>query len=175
VRKSLIAATVVLFGLGFAQVTKAGSETQTLPQYNGTGSYTDPGPYQPTTVVGTFDILSGDTSLVISGTFGNSTISSSAGVDLYLGSILVATCVEFASCWDSGAPWSDTLTSTEIGDLGTGIVDFSATQTSEYTIRLGDTTLVQGTPVTTPEPSSLLLLGSSLLMAAGMMKRKIHS
>lgn len=150
---------------------------QTISPYTGS-YYSDPGPYQPPTVVGTFDILAGDSSITISGTFGIPTDPSSAGVDLYLGNLLVASCVEFDPCYSSLTPFSDTLTSVEIASLGTGIVDFTAVQTSQFVIQLGETTLDQvqsQCPPTVPEPSSLWLMGTGLLGCAGMLRRKLSA
>jgi hypothetical protein len=93
-------------GLGHAD------SISTLPEFNGP-EFVDPGPYLPPTVVGNFMILPGDTAITISGTFGNSLTGSTAGVDLYLGSILVAQCVQFTPCYNNltkiATPWSTTL------------------------------------------------------------------
>jgi hypothetical protein len=65
-RKSLMAVAVLLFSMSFSQAALA-DDIQTLGEYSGTGIFPDPGPYQPPTVVGTFTIDPGDTSLMISG------------------------------------------------------------------------------------------------------------
>lgn len=144
-------------------------DIQTIGQFNGTSQVNDPGPF-PTYTVGTFTIDPGDTSITISGSFGNSTVSSSAGTDVYLGNILVAQCVEFTACYNGTVNWSDTLTLAQISALGTGPVNLTAVQTSQFVVRMGDTTLDQ---VATPEPSSIFLLGTSLLGLGGAVRRKI--
>jgi PEP-CTERM motif len=145
---------------------------QTIGEYSGTGTFNDPGPYQPSTIVGTFTILPGDSAITISGTFGNSASNSSAGVNLFLGNILVAQCVEFAACYTSTTPFSDTLTAGQIASLGTGTVNFTAVETSQFVIRLGTTTLDQ-VPSTVPEPSTFALLGTGILGCVGAVRRKL--
>jgi hypothetical protein len=64
--------------------TSGGPVTESLAEFNGFNSYNDPGPYE-NDLVGLFFIPVDATSAVISGTFGNSQASSSAGVNLCLG------------------------------------------------------------------------------------------
>jgi hypothetical protein len=124
--------------------------------------------------VGTFVIDPTATAITISGTFGNSFAPSSSGVDLFLGSILVSQCVAFATCYNNIEPWSTTLTPAQIALLGAGTVNFTAVQTSQFYIRLGETTLTQITASPVPEPSTLLLLATGGLAAAGSMRRRLR-
>jgi hypothetical protein len=66
--------------------TLGGPVVETLGEFSGFASHNDPGPYE-TDLVGTFFIPLDATSATISGTFGNSAVSSSAGTDLWLGTV----------------------------------------------------------------------------------------
>jgi hypothetical protein len=153
---------LVIALLTILPVAAKADNIQTIGEYSG-NYHLDPGPYDPLTVVGTFNILAGDASATISGFFGNSVVPNSSGVDVYLGSILVAQCIEGPGACYTGSTstmWSYTLTGAQLASLGTGFVDLSALQTSQYVVRLGMTTLDQ---VPAPEPTSLMLLGISTI------------
>ena len=56
--------------------------------------------------------------------------------------IMVGQCVEYSTCWTNGASWSDSLSGTQLSDLGLGSsVPFIVAETSGYVIRLGMTTM----------------------------------
>lgn len=146
--------------------------TSTLPEYNFDGSPPFPAPQN---LVGIFSytIASNETivSAVISGTFGNSLFTSSAGVDVYLDNLLVAQCFEFDQCWEGPGPvnWSFTFDSSNFSLLEDGEAILTAAQTSEFVSRLGVTTLTIETitksdppqpPTSIPEPTAIVgLLG----------------
>jgi len=169
VKKSLLFLIVAM--LCYATLASADTFTYTIPEFSG-GTYYDPGPF-PSYIVADLTIPAADyTDVSFSGTFGNSVNPTSAGVDLFFGNItdgfdLLAQCFEYDPCWTGPGPtpWSANLGPL---DLTGGTYYFIASQTSEYTIRLGVTT----GNFTTPEPASLVLFGTSILCAMGTIRRK---
>lgn len=125
---------------------KAETITLTLPEYNGAEYQPNtPFPLSPVTV-GTFQytIPTGQKikSARFVGQFGNSTNPSSAAVDIKLNGILVGRCAYRASCWFSTVSYSHTFTESELSSLESGMAVLTATQTSEYNIRLGVSRLI---------------------------------
>ncbi len=169
---STAAVALVLTGSSFLHA----DSIQTLGPF--TGTYNPNPPFPAPFTIGTFTINAGDTSATISGTFGNLMGGSphSAGTKLYLGSLLVATCVPFTPCvfGDTATPFSDILNAAQLAVLGVGPVNLTAQQTSGNVIQLGTTTFTQTTgPSPVPEPSSIILCCSGLLGLAGAAKREL--
>jgi hypothetical protein len=65
--------------------TPTGPLTESLPQFNGLASHSDPCNFCEIDTVGTFSIPADATAATISGTFGNSVVPNSAGTNLCLG------------------------------------------------------------------------------------------
>ncbi len=153
-------------------VTKANAAiiTSTLPEVNGGNG-----------VIGDFvySIPVGDVivSATLEGTFGNSVVSNSGALTLFLDNILVAECVEQASCWftQTPEPFSYSFSSMDLmsGVLDDGVATLVQNATAGTT-RLGGLTLTIETMLDDPDPVSApgmiaLLIGGCALVFA---KRK---
>jgi hypothetical protein len=111
--------SVIRLGVTTADFTTSGGPVvETLGEYSG-GDFSDPGPYQPPTVVGTFLIPDDATGLTISGTFGNSAVSTSAGVNVCLGS---------GSCGVATIPEASTWVMMLAGFAGLGFAGYRASR-----------------------------------------------
>jgi hypothetical protein len=172
-RPFLTVATLCTLLAGAPAALAAQVVTSTLPEFN--GAFHDTGFPQPPVTVGTFTFAppAGTTimSAILSGTFSNSQSSSTAGVDLFVGDVLVAQCVRLASCYFNPESFSFTFTPEQFALFASGTATLTAVQTSESYIRLGPATLtITYAPVTSvvPEPATMTLLASGLFGLGGV-------
>jgi hypothetical protein len=167
-KKSRLLGAVCAFTLSFCHSISA--SVITLPEYNGM-EHESGFPIAAVTI-GTFNVPTNIDSATISGTFGNSLTTATAGVDLFLDNILVGRCVKDTPCWAGGGPvtpWSYMLNSGELSIFDDGQAVLTAVQTSETFIRLGETELNFNT---VPIPAAAWLFGSGLLGLVGMARCK---
>ncbi len=173
-----LAVSVGSIGLGFLAPlpVNAASFTITLPEYSYDGNSPFPNASQ---LVGTFNYLipSNDqiVSASLSGTFGNSIVSNSAAVDVYLDSLQVAKCLFQSTCWTSGVPtpWSYVFAPGDLSLLADGTANLTSIQTSEAITRLGPTTLTIETASTSASvPGPLPALGAAAAFGFSRKLRK---
>jgi hypothetical protein len=174
-KAALVVLGACLLSLSLAPAAKATDISLTLPEFNGP-SHSDSESYpKPPITVGTFNYtIPADEHIVsadISGTFGNSVVTGSAGVDLFLNGLLVGQNLKSGPGFTMTVPWSHTFTPAEFSALESGTATLTATQTSEFEIRLGETTLDIHSVV--PEPSSLALLTTGGLPLLAFRRRRL--
>jgi hypothetical protein len=147
-----------------------------FPEVNGPATPSGPFPQPPIIVATrTYTVPAGEqvVSAEISGLWGSSgDPNSTAGVDVVVNGVVVATCVKpDPACWSGEVgqrPWNYKFQGTELVALNGGAATMSAVQTSDLSVRLGVSTLVIETapPPIVPALSPLGLAALAALMAA---------
>lgn len=167
---ALFVATFFLSG-----VANAATITLTLPEYSSpqhaVGTYYDP------YLVGTFNFdLTGQyiVSAEISGQWGNNFSPTTAHNLLFVDYLQIADTHDYTPdpYYNGPTPWSYTFSDFSV--LNDGIAEFWTVQTSEYFVRLGETTLNIETASSVPEPSAILLLGFGLA-GVGLFRKRFKN
>ena len=154
-----------LVAAGLAGSASATVVTSTLGEFNFDGADDGSSPAQ---TVGIFSFLLplGESilSATVSGTFGNSTVYSTAAVDLFGDGAFLGECVFNDVCWTGAqglTPYSFAVTN--LADLLDGLFEFAIQQDGPYYTRLGEATLTINTgPTAVPLPAGLPLLLAGL-------------
>ena len=170
-RRTAVVLAALLYGWGVALLSTSNAIPvhELLPEFSGPAHDASTSFPLPPITVGAFNTIPTGNWLVsgtISGRWGNSISSSSAGVNVYLGDggatsndVLVATCVKNDACWlAQQQAWSHELTSIDLATLSAfqGPLVVSEVQTSETFVRLSQIRL---DGETVPEPIPLILAG----------------
>jgi hypothetical protein len=149
---------------------RADTIVSTVAPYSGTFEF--PGTAVPLGVFSDPALTAGSvTSATISGTFGDFSNDGTAAADLYADGILVAST---PTLYSGVSSFSFNFDPADFNMVEAGFVNLSAIQNDFGVINLETTTLTITTATTTvPEPSSLALLGITLPLLVGSMRRKL--
>jgi hypothetical protein len=118
----------------------------------------------------------------ITGTWGNSQISSTAEGRIFVDGTLVATAGQVEFNQQAPSVWSYNFSAAELPSLADGFADLSVIQDTGFVIRIGDTIPVQGLGPTltiitqqvgaAPEPGTFVLFAAGGLLGATVLRRR---
>ena len=166
-RKQIFICVLTILIVSSAQ---AGVTELTLPEYS--SPYHDPGTYYDDYLVGTYNFCVNGyiVSATISGQWSNSFSGNTAHNELWLDGVKLADTHDYSpDPYYYGGPWSYVFDSSEFPVLADGIAELHTVQTSEYHVRLGETTL---RIETIPAPGAILLGGIGVGLIGWLRRRR---
>jgi hypothetical protein len=170
--------------LSFSAPAKADLISSTLSEFTGNFSDFSATYPLPAVTIGTFHyaIPAGDviTGATIRGSFGNSSVNSTATSDYFAGAIQVASCDSTSDpCFNPADPsdppetWSYIFTPGQLAALASGSLDFSVVQNGPFEVQSGVTELDITANSTVPEPASIFLLIGVLAIIAPLLRKRL--